>query len=249
MLVYKLGCVVMDYKIMINEFEGPMDLLLHLIKKSDIDICDISIEKITNQYLDYINEMERLNLDVASEYLIMAAELLEIKSSILLPKQELSEDEFEEDPRENLIRRLLEYKEYKEMTPKFKELELNRKDIYSKEPSDLREFTKESTDIDLGIELDDLINAFNEFLNRKKLEKPLNTKITKKEYSVSERSTQIKDILKIKKKVDFEELFEEVNKDYVVVTFLSILTLAKKQELIIKQDDNFDKISLSLRGE
>lgn len=240
----------MDYKIMINEFEGPMDLLLHLIKKSDINICDISIEEITKQYLDYINEMERLDLDVASEYLIIAAELLEIKSSLLLPRPELEEDEYEEDPREKLIKRLLEYKQYKEMTPEFKRLEEERKKLFSKEPSDLREFKVESDEIDLGdIGISDLLNAFNSFLERKKLEQPLNTKITKKEYSVSERSCQIKNLLKQKKKIDFEDLFEEVNKDYVVVTFLSILNMAKKQELVIKQEDNFGKISLSLRGE
>ena len=240
----------MDYKITINDFEGPMDLLLHLIKKTDIDICDISIEEITKQYLDYINEMEKLDLDVASEYLIMAAELLEIKSSILLPKQNIEDDEYEEDPREKLIRRLLEYKQYKEMTPEFKRLEEERRQLFSKDPSDLREFKTESDEINLGdIGINDLLNAFNNFLERKKLEQPLNTKITKREYSVSERSIQIKNLLKEKKKIDFEELFEEVNKDYVVVTFLSILTMSKKQELMIKQEDNFGKISLSLRGE
>lgn len=240
----------MDYKIMINEFEGPMDLLLHLIKKSDINICDISIEEITKQYLDYINEMEKLDLDIASEYLIMAAELIEIKSSILLPKQEVNEDEYEEDPREKLIRRLIEYKQYKEKLPEFKQLEIDRKQMYSKEPSDLSNFKIIEENIDLGdININDLMEAFNKFLERKKLEQPLNTKITKKEYSVSERSTEIKNILKNKKKIEFEELFEEVNKDYIVVTFLSILTLAKKQELKITQDNNFSKIILSLRGE
>lgn len=240
----------MDYKIMINEFEGPMDLLLHLIKKSDINICDISIEEITKQYLDYINEMEKLDLDIASEYLIMAAELIEMKSSILLPKQEIEEDEYEEDPREKLIRRLIEYKQYKEKLPEFKQLEMDRKQMYSKDPSDLSHFRIVEENIDLGdIGIEDLMNAFNKFLERKKLEQPLNTKITKKEYSVGERSTEIKNILKQKKKIEFEELFEEVNKDYIVVTFLSILTLAKKQELKITQDNNFSKIILSLRGE
>jgi len=240
----------MDYKIMINEFEGPMDLLLHLIKKSDIDICDISVEEITKQYLDYINEMEKLDLDIASEYLIMAAELIEIKSSILLPKQTIDEDEYEEDPREKLIKRLIEYKQYKEMMPEFKQMEIDRKQMYSKDPSDLSNFKTIDENIDLGdIGLNDLMEAFNKFLERKKLEQPLNTKITKKEYSVGERSSEIKNILKTKKKVEFEELFEEVNKDYVVVTFLSVLVLAKKQELKITQDNNFSKIILSLRGE
>ena len=97
----------MDYKIELEEFVGPMDLLLHLIKKDDVDILEINIEKITKQYLDYINQFKLLNLDIASEYLIMASELIEIKSSLLLPKSKIEEDEYEEDPRENLIKKLL----------------------------------------------------------------------------------------------------------------------------------------------
>ena len=239
----------MDYKIMINEFEGPMDLLLHLIKKSELNIYDISIEEITKQYLDYISAMERLDLDIASEYLIMAAELIEIKSSMLLPKPVVEDDdEYEEDPKEKLIARLLEYKKYKEMTPEFKKLEEMRKEIYTKQTSDLNEY-KQSGIVDLGdVDLDSLLDAFNKFLERKKLEEPLNTKVTKREYSVSERSSEIKNILKKKKKVNFEELFDQFNKDYVVVTFLSILTMAKKQELIIEQENNFSEITISLRG-
>lgn len=238
----------MDYKIMINEFEGPMDLLLHLIKISDIDICDISIEEITKQYLDYITAMESLDLDIASEYLIMAAELLEIKSAMLLPRPTTPEDEYEEDPKEKLIQRLLEYKKYKEMTSEFKKLEEERKQIFTKELSDLNEY-KQNDNIDLGdIDLDSLIFAFNKFLERKKMDEPLNTKITKKEYSISERSHEIRNVLKNKKNVHFEELFDVLTKDYIVVTFLSILTMAKKQEIEIKQNKNFDSIILSLKG-
>lgn len=240
----------MDYKITIDKFEGPMDLLLHLIKKADINICEISILEITSQYLDYIEKMEQMDLNIASEYLIMAAELMEIKSSMLLPKPPILDDEFEEDPKEKLIRRLLEYKQYKEMTSKFKELEIERKQIFTKEVSDLRDFKCENDNIDLkDIDLSVLMDAFNKFLERKKLDQPLHTTITKREYSISERSIEIKNILKNKKNINFEELFLEINKDYIVVTFLSILSLAKKQELIIKQENNFSEIVLSLRGE
>ena len=99
------------YQVTINDFEGPLDLLLHLIKKDDIDIIDISVDEITKQYLEFIEEQENMNLNVSSEYLVMAAELIEMKSSYLLPKKEIEEDE--EDPRENLINILLEYKKYK----------------------------------------------------------------------------------------------------------------------------------------
>ena len=103
----------MDYKFVINDFEGPLDLLLHLVKTSEMDIYDISVEKITEQYLEFIRRMEEMNLTVASEYLVMAAELIELKSRLLLPNSKNDEDdEYEEDPRENLINRLVEYKKY-----------------------------------------------------------------------------------------------------------------------------------------
>lgn len=237
----------MEYKVTINDFEGPMDLLLHLVKENNIDIIELNVEEITEQYLKYIEEAEELNLDIASEYLTLAAELIEIKSMSLLPKKVVVEDDYEEDPRENLIARLIEYQKYKEVTKDLKELEEQRKHFYSKSPSNLKEF-KENEEMNYGdLTIDLLMNAFQKFLDRKEEEKPLNTKITKKEYSVSARSREIKDVLKKRKKVEFEELFEIVTKDYVVVTFLSILSMAKKGELIITQNDNFSKIVLSLK--
>ena len=238
----------MNYIVTIDNFDGPLDLLLHLIKKMDIDIYDISIEEITKQYLDYINSMKELNLDIASEYLVMASELIEMKSSMLLPKNDIVEDEYEEDPKERLIKRLIEYKRYKELVPDFKELEQLRKEEFTKEPDSLDEFKKETEDVILeDLKLEDLINAFSEFLKRKELEKPLNTKITKKEYSVKKRNKEIKKILEEKKKNSFEELFDVMTKDYVVVTFLSILDLARKQSLVIKQENNFNKIYLKIK--
>jgi segregation and condensation protein A len=239
----------MEYKFLINDFEGPLDLLLHLIKKNNVDICDIKISDITKQYLDYLEEMENLDLNIASEYLALAAELIEMKSLVLLPKPEFSDDEYEEDPRENLIKRLIEYKKIKESTPKLKELEEERKKLYTKVASNMKQYQDENQKPDFNdIDLDCLLNAFSKFLERKEEEKPLNTKITKKEYSVSKRSREIKSLLKTKQKINFEELFEISTKEYIVVTFLSILALAKKQELIIKQDNNFSNIILSLRG-
>lgn len=239
----------MEYKFLINDFEGPLDLLLHLIKKNNVDICDIKISDITKQYLDYLEEMENLDLNIASEYLALAAELIEMKSLVLLPKPEFSDDEYEEDPRENLIKRLIEYKKIKESTPKLKELEEERKKLYTKVASNMKQYQDENQKPDFNdIDLDCLLNAFSKFLERKEEEKPLNTKITKKEYSVSKRSREIKSLLKTKQKINFEELFEIQTKEYIVVTFLSILALAKKQELIIKQNNNFSNIVLSLRG-
>lgn len=232
----------MEYTITLPSFDGPLDLLLHLIKQSDIDICNISIVDITKQYLDYIQKMDELNLDIASEYLVMAAELVEMKSRVLLPINEDNEEE--EDPREELIQKLLEYKYYKESTATFKELEEIRKEVYTREPSDLLEYKETNDDIDYGVSLDDLIDAFSKFLQSKEFQKPLNTKIANKELSVGKRCIQIRDILRTKKKVKFQELFDIMTKEYVVVTFLAILNLSKKQELEIKQDKNFDNIIL-----
>ena len=239
----------MEYKIILDDFEGPMDLLLHLIKQADIDIFDISILDITRQYLNFIEAMEEMNLNIASEYLIMAAELIEMKSNILLPKPVVQEDQYEENPREKLIQRLLEYQKYKEITPKFKELEQERKLFYTKDISDLREFIRDDyTVVQNQVSFDDFLHAIDIFLERKKMEKPLNTKITKKEYSVSVRSNQILSILKEKKGIEFRELLDVISRDYIVVSFLSILDLARKQEIVIKQEDNFESIYLSCEG-
>lgn len=237
----------MKYEININEFQGPLDLLLHLIKKSNISIYEISIDEITKQYLTYMEKMEELNLDIASEYLVMAAELIEIKSSSLLPKNEEVEDEFEEDPKEKLINRLLEYEKYKEITSSFKELEEVRSEVYTKEPNNLLEF-KDDEEVDYGVSLNDLLDAFSKFMEQKKLEKPLNTKITNKEYSVSIRSKEIKKLLKIKKKVNFIDLFEVFTKEYVVITFLSILAMSRNQEIELEQEHNFKNIIIKEKG-
>lgn len=235
------------YIVTIDNFDGPLDLLLHLIKEEDIDIYDIKIEDIAKQYLNYIKKMKELNLEIASEYLVMASELIEMKSKMLLPKKkEQDEDNYEEDPREILIERLLAYKKYKEVTNNFKDLELSRKLILTKEPENLSYYAKEEEKKEeLGI--NDLIEAFNAILKRKELDSPLATKITKKELSVTEKVSKIKNILKQKKKINFEEIFEVSTKEEVIISFLSILEMVKKDEIILIQDKNFSNIVISLK--
>ena len=186
------------YVVTIDNFDGPLDLLLHLIKEQDIDIYDIKIEDITKQYLDYIRHMKELNLEIASEYLVMASELIEMKSKMLLPKKkEKEDDDYEEDPRELLIERLLAYKRYKEVTSEFKDLELTRKMVFTREPDNLNRYVKEDENSEeLGVA--DLIDAFNNLLKRKELDRPIATKITKKELSVTEKVNKIKNILILK---------------------------------------------------
>ena len=237
----------MQYKVTIENFDGPLDLLLHLIKEQDIDIYDIKIEEITKQYLDYIHAMKELNLSVASEYLVMASELIEMKSKMLLPKKkDLEEDEYEEDPRDVLIERLLAYKQYKEVTSEFKDLEMTRKLVFTKEPVNLSYYAKEHENKD-GLSISDLIEAFNALMKKKQLDKPIATKITKKELSVTEKVNTIRNILKNRKKINFEEIFEVATKEEVIISFLSILEMVKKDEIILKQDNNFNQIVISLK--
>lgn len=229
------------YEITIDNFSGPMDLLLHLIKQSKMDIMNIKLEIIIDEYLDYINKMTEMNLDVASSYLVMASELLEIKSKMLLPKTD--DEEEEEDPKERLINRLILYQQYKDQIESFKELENERSTYYTKIPSSLDEYqTDEKKARIADVTLDDLVKAFEDFLERVDLEKPVHTKVTKKELSVEDRIVNIKSRFKKQKRIDFFDLFEVKSKEYVVVTFLAILEMAKNSELRIYQEDNFGNI-------
>lgn len=240
----------MDIAFKINEFEGPLDLLLHLIKESKMDIMNIEIESITKQYLDYLDLQEKMNLEIASEYLVLASELIEIKSKLLLPKQKLDDvDEEEIDPREELANRLLEYQAYKEITKVLQEKENTRKDIYTKSPENIGKYIDEETTITSDVSLDDLIDAFKKYLERKKQNKPLKTKVTVNEISVSSRRKDITKILKEQKKVSFFKLFPISTKEYIVATFLAILEMAKNKELIITQNKNFDDIVCEVPNE
>ena len=234
----------MNVEFRINDFEGPLDLLLHLIKESKMDIMNIEIELITKQYMEFLDSQEKMNLEISSEYLVLASELLEIKSRLLLPNNKVLEngEEVNEDPREELVNRLLEYQTYKNITSLLQEKEMLRKDIYTKSPENIKNYIDENKEINLDISLDDLVDAFKKFLDRKKENKPLKTKVTVNEISVSSRRHDIKRLLKDKKKVSFFELFPVVSKEYVVATFLAILEMAKNKELVITQNDTFDDI-------
>ena len=231
------------YNFKILDFEGPLDLLLHLIKEDKMDIMNIEIVSLTNQYLSYIENMESLNIVVASEYLTLASELIYLKSRYLLPNDKKDEEDEEFiNAKENLINRLIEYKNYKEMTGVFKELEEKRQEVFTKVPSSLKEYETNSVKVSDDITLDDLLKAFSKYLERKKYLEPLSTKVTTREMSVEERSYEIKTLLKTRKKVEFFDLFDNISKPYVVITFLSILEMAKNKELVITQENNFDKI-------
>ena len=225
----------------INDFSGPLDLLLHLIKEAKMDIFSIKLEIIIDEYLDFINKMKNKNLDIASSYLVMSCELLEIKSKMLLPKDE--EEEEEDDPKERLINRLIIYEQYKNAIDDFKKLESERNTYYTKIPTSIKELDVEKPILD-NLTIDDLTEAFKKLLERIEMEKPVNTRVTKKELSVEDEMKSIKSKLKINKKMSFFDLFEIKTKEYIVVTFLAILEMAKKNELKIIQENIDDDIKV-----
>ena len=238
----------MTYNFCINDFEGPLDLLLHLVKESKMDIYEISIHLIIEQYLDYLHEQEEKNIDIASEYLVMASELIHLKSKLLINRHDDEEqeetDEFSINSEEDLRNKLLEYEKYKELTKDFKELEEKRNEVYTKLPESLKEYLPDNHLPKGEFDLSDLMSAYSKYLERKEQEKPLKTKITRKEISIEDKIKSIRNILHNKKKVEFFELFESYDKENVVVTFLSILEMAKNKELTLSQKDNFSPIMI-----
>jgi segregation and condensation protein A len=248
---------VQEYNVKVEAFEGPLDLLLHLINRLEIDIYDIPVAQITEQYLLYIHTMKELQLDVASEYLVMAATLIEIKSKMLLPKHEeelIEEDnefiDYEEDPREELMNRLIEYRKYKEAADDLKELEEERSHFFTKPPSDLSGLVNdvEPDEVKLDVSLYDMLGALQKLMRRKKLQKPLQTRITRQEIPIEKRMEElIRDLRTFKGRKHFYDLFPETSKEYIVVTFLAILELLKKNTILLEQDNNFADIFVSYK--
>lgn len=231
-------------KLCINDFEGPLDLLLHLVKTAKMDIYEIDTKYIIDKYLEFIESVPKDDLDDASEYLVMAAELIHLKSRLLLNLDSDSEDndEFSINSEEDLKNKLIEYERYQNVTNVFKKLEEKRNEFFTKLPENLNEFvdTKEKLEGNMDVEL--LKNALIELNKRMSYQKPINTRITRKEISVEERKEYIREFISKRKNVKFTDLFEEYNKDVVVATFLSILDMCKTQEITLRQDSNFGEI-------
>lgn len=231
----------------LEDFEGPFDLLLHLIRQSKMDIYKVNISDIIDQYISFINSIDKLDIDTSSEYLVLSSELIHLKSKRLVNKT-IEEDAVEEESEfsinseEDLRNKLIEYERYKNMTNAFRSLEENRLDYYTKLPENLNDYVEEDKVINSEVPIEDLLNAFLSMQKRVNFLKPVTTKITKKEYSVKERIKEIRNILNIKKVIEFTELFDILTKDTVVVTFLSLLDMSKNKEIAIKQERVFSKI-------
>ena len=230
----------------LQDFEGPFDLLLHLVRVSKMDIYTINISDIIDQYLNFIAGLDKYDIDASSEYLVLSSELIHLKSKMLINKvdeeSEENEEEYSINSEEDLRQKLIQYEEYKKMSETFKILEENRQDYYTKLPENLKDYVEDEKIINSDITLDALLNAFLEMQRRIDFQKPEVTKITKKEYSVKERIKEIRNILKNKKRIEFTELFETVTKEGIVVTFLSLLDMSKKEEITLKQERSFGTI-------
>ena len=244
----------------LNVFEGPLDLLLHLIEKNKVNIYDIPIVTITEQYLDYVNHMEEEDLDVMSEFLVMAATLIRIKSKMLLPKV-TEEDEEEEDPREELVRRLLEYKMYKYAASELKDLELDgAKAFYKKEsiPAEVKNFKPVVDPVALISEYDMNLEKLNEIFKsvmRKQVEKvdPIRSKfknIEREEISLEAKMAEVREQVRGLAGINFRTLLEmQASRSNIIVTFLAILELMKIGAIQIRQEEIFVEIIIDSRDD
>ena len=247
----------MSYEVKLDAFSGPLDLLLHLINRLEIDIYDIPMSELTEQYIDHIHAMQTLELNEASEYLVMAATLLAIKSRTLIPinEGEIDIEEFdvdEVDPREELVARLIEYKKYKEAATQLQELESERGQVFTKAPADLSEFMSDEqmTMFDTNVNVYDMLSAFQKLMRRKQLKKPLATRIARQEISVKEQMRSVVNVLKqAGGKMMFSQLFKYEDKSMLVLTFLTLLELMKRQVVFVEQEKNFDDLSVLLKKE
>ena len=231
----------MAFTITIDQFEGPLDLMLHLVKDNKLDLFDLDMNVLTDQYLQYLNAMDSLHLEVASEYLTELSGLLEYKSKKLLPREKVViEEEYEEDHREKLVKRLLEYQRYKEVSSKFEEKYEERQLMYTKPMSEeTNQWMQQTIETKLEGNPYDLIKAMNRVLRRMALAHPVETKMTVKELSLDERVIQIKNRLQnFIGKMSFEELCNDCDSLHmIIVTFLSILDLIKHKEITFTVDE------------
>jgi len=234
----------LPYQVRIENFEGPLDLLLHLIKKNEINIYDIPINLIAQQYLVYIDAMNELNLNVAGEFLIMAATLLQIKSKMLLPVEETVEDEADgPDPREELVRRLLEYKTFKEAARQLDNQERMWRDIYSRTPTPPEDMDVDDQMLD-NVGLFDLVDALQGILNRNPGTKLI--EIIPDNLTVRERMNVILEALEGQESVSFISLFEaSCHRLVIIVTFLALLELIRLRTARVFQAENFGPILVS----
>lgn len=247
----------MGIPVKLEVFDGPLDLLLHLIEKNKVDIFDIPIVLITEQYLEYVSNMDTKDMDVMSEFLVMAATLVRIKSKMLLPKEEVEEEE-EDDPRQELVERLLEYKMYKYASFELKDRQYDAAKVFFKEPSipDKIKNYKEDVDFDellSDVTLSKLQNIFDSVM-QKQVDKidPIRSKfgeIEKEEINIEDHMIFLEEYAMLHKTFSFRKLLEKKKgKSYVIVTFLSVLEMMKTGKFQIVQENLFDDIMITYQN-
>ncbi len=240
----------MNYKIRLEMFEGPLDLLLYLVKKDHLNIYDIPIAKVTQQYLEYINLMQLLDLNIAGEFLLMAATLMQIKSKMLLPAEESPVKEEEGDPRAELVKKLLEYEKFKQIAENLREREAGQQDVFKRPkqevPGEVKEQDKKEVYFEASIF--DLISAFSRAL--KDIPREVFYEVIKDQFTVEEKVHEILHLLLVQTEVKLSELFSKTkSKMEIIVVFLAILELAKMKEIIARQDKAFEDIIISRNKE
>ncbi|MBP3487984.1 MAG: segregation/condensation protein A [Roseburia sp.] len=243
----------MDMTIKLQVFEGPLDLLLHLLEKNKVNIYDIPIVEITNQYMEYIAEMKRQDLNVVSEFLVMAATLIDIKSRMLLPAPETEEEE-EEDPRAELVQQLLEYKMYKCMAYELRDRQIDAERVLFKEPTIPPEVAEYEEPVDVSELVSDVtlakLNEIFKSIMRKQADKidPIRSKfgkIEKEEVSLADKMAYLENFCLTHSQFSFRSLLEaQASKMEVIVTFLAILELMKTGKIFISQEHTFDDIKI-----
>ncbi len=232
----------MEFKVTIDQFEGPLDLMLHLIKENKLDLFDLDMNVLASQYIDYIQKMEEIHLEIASEYLEELASLVEYKSRKLLPRNDVEvTQDYEEDQRDKLVNRLLEYQRYKEASESLKEEFDKRQTLYTRPPASIVSSWQSQPVLD-SLEKQstyDLLKAMNRVVSRMAILKPYQTKVTIKELSVEQRVEQVKQILeKQTDKISFEQLCLDCsNLHMVIVTFLSLLDLIHQRIITFTVDE------------
>jgi len=235
-----------DYKVKLEVFEGPLDLLLYLIKRDEIDIYDIPIEHITRQYLEYLEAFQVLDLDIAGEFVVMAANLIYIKSRSLLPVHQQSEEETEEetDPRWELVRQLLEYKKFKEASELLGQREVHQSNLFARNP----EPPEVSSERPLSeVSIFDLINAFQKVLKRVHKTEDLR-EIFEENYTVSDKIEFVLRMTSSRVALKFSELFvSAATRTEIVVTFLALLELIRLKQIGVRQSEDFGEIELTRR--
>ncbi|RLK63219.1 segregation/condensation protein A [Atopobacter sp. AH10] len=236
-------------EIRVGQFEGPLDLLLSLIKEMKMDIHELRVAEVTQQYLAYVQKMKDLSLEIASEYLVMAATLIEIKGRELLPVEE-EELDLEDDPKEQLIDQLILYEHYKAALPAFRELEEERSKIHHKQASDLSSFVEKVPLSPNSYELNDLLLALTKMSAKWRKSQPMQRTMAKEQVSIEDCLLDIKDRLpKSGERMALSSVLKDWNRSTLVAYFLAFLQLVREGEVVFSQDELFEEIWLQRKGE